>query len=270
MPISRSTRIVLYIYGVLVIAFLYLPLLSVGFASISKARYLSFPIKRYSIKWYGEALESSTVRDLLTTSLSVAVLVTVISVVIAFFGALAFARYQWRYRNTFQKLILLPIFFPQTVLGLALLMWFNSLGIIPSWKTAVVAHLVWIAPIATLIVAIRAYSFDPSLEEAARDMGAGTWTILREITLPLLAPGLVSAALFAFLLSWGNFPLSLFTTGADSTLPEWLYAKMVSGYSPLVPTLGVMSVVGSFLLILTALAVAWLVRANRAARAAQG
>ncbi|RMF34165.1 MAG: ABC transporter permease [Alphaproteobacteria bacterium] len=269
MPTSRSTRIVLYVYGILVIAFLYLPLVSVSFASVSKARYLSFPIRRYSTKWYGEALKSSTVSELVSTSLTIAVLVTVISVVIAFFGALAFARYDWRHRTLFQKFILLPIFFPQTVLGLALLMWFNSLGIIPSWKTAVVAHLVWIAPIATLIVAIRAYSFDPALEEAARDMGAGTLSILREITLPLLAPGLVSAGLFAFLLSWGNFPLSLFTTGADSTLPEWLYAKMVSGYSPLVPTLGVMSVVGSFLLIFTALALAWLVRANREARAAQ-
>jgi spermidine/putrescine transport system permease protein len=269
MPTSRSTRIVLYIYGILVIAFLYLPLVSVGFASVSQARYLSFPITRYSTKWYGEALQSSTVSELLSTSFTVAVLVTVISVVVGFFGALAFARYQWRYRTTFQKLILLPIFFPQTVLGLALLIWFNSLGIIPSWKTAVLAHLVWIAPIATLIVSIRAYSFDSALEEAARDMGAGTFTILREITLPLLMPGLVSAGLFAFLLSWGNFPLSLFTTGADSTLPEWLYAKMVSGYSPLVPTLGIMSVVGSFVLILSALAVSWMLRANREARAAK-
>ena len=147
-------------------------------------------------------------------------------------------------------------------------MWFNALGIIPSWKTSVVAHLVWIAPIATLIVAIRAYSFDPALEEAARDMGADTFTILREITLPLLMPGLVSAALFSFLLSWGNFPLSLFTTGADSTLPEWLYAKMVSGYSPLVPTLGIMSVVGSFLIIMLALSLSWLWQANRKNRAA--
>ncbi|WHP66856.1 ABC transporter permease [Phaeobacter inhibens] len=208
-------------------------------------------------------------RDLLLTSLSVAAIVTILSVVIAFFGALAFARYDWKYRTTFQKLILLPIFFPQTVLGLALLMWFNSLGVIPSWKTAVVAHLVWIAPIATLIVAIRAYSFDPALEEAARDMGASTPTILREITLPLLMPGLVSAGLFAFLLSWGNFPLSLFTTGADSTLPEWLYAKMVSGYSPLVPTLGIMSVIASIILILVAFAMTWLVRSNRDSKAAQ-
>lgn len=263
MPTSNSTRIALLLYGLLTIFLLYLPLISVGFASVSRARYLSFPITRYSTKWYAEALESGTVRDILATSLTVAVIVTVLSVFIAFFGALAFARYDWRHRSTFQKLILLPIFFPQTVLGLSLLMWFNALGVIPTWKTAVVAHLVWIAPIATLIVAIRAYSFDPALEEAARDMGANTPTILREITLPLLMPGLVSAGLFAFLLSWGNFPLSLFTTGADSTLPEWLYAKMVSGYSPLVPTLGVLSVIASFVLILGAFALAWFVRSVR-------
>jgi spermidine/putrescine transport system permease protein len=260
MPASSSTKFILFVYGILVIFLLYLPLLSVGFASISKARYLTFPIKRYSSKWYFEAMNSGTVRDLLLTSFSVAIIVTVLSVIIAFFGALAFARYEWRYRSAFQKLILLPIFFPQTVLGLALLMWFNALGIIPSWKTAVVAHLVWIAPIATLIVAIRAYSFDPALEEAARDMGASTFTILREITLPLLMPGLISAGLFAFLLSWGNFPLSLFTTGADSTLPEWLYAKMVSGYSPLVPTLGITSVIASLVLILVFFTSAWLIK----------
>ena len=249
MRTSRAIRMCLYAYGCLLIVLLYLPLVSVAFASVSKARYLTFPIKKYSFKWYSVALESSTVSELFVTSLTIALVVTVFSLIIAFFGALAFARYDWRFRTWFQKLILLPIFFPQTVLGLALLMWFNSIGVIPSWKTAVVAHLVWIAPIATLIVAIRAYSFDPALEEAARDLGANTSTIFRTITLPLLMPGLISAGLFAFLLSWGNFPLSLFTTGADSTLPEWLYAKMVSGYSPLVPTLGVASIVASLTVI---------------------
>ncbi len=264
MPASRSTRIVLLIYGIAIIVFLYLPLVSVGFASVARARFLSFPIQNYTTRWYVDAFNSDTVAELVTTSLKIALIVTLISVVVAFFGALAFARYQWRYRSTFQKLILLPIFFPQAVLGLALLIWFNALGVVPSWKTTVVAHLVWIAPIATLVVAIRAYSFDPALEEAARDMGAGTLTVMREITLPLLAPGLVTAALFAFLLSWGNFPLSLFTSGADSTLPKWLYSRMVSGYSPLVPTLGVLSVAGSLMLIALFALAAWLLRARRA------
>lgn len=260
---SRATTIALYVYGVAAIVFLYLPLVSVGFASVSKARYLTFPIRRYAFQWYGEALESPTVSDLVATSLKVAGLVTVISMVVGFFGALAFARYHWRFRKAYQQLILLPIFFPQTVLGLALLMWFNAAGIIPSWHTAVVAHLVWIAPIATLIIAIRAYSFDPSLEEAARDMGCSTAQIFREVTIPLLMPGVISAGLFAFLLSWGNFPLSLFTTGADSTLPEWLYAKMVSGYSPLVPTVGILSVAASVTLLVIALVVAFIVRSVR-------
>jgi spermidine/putrescine transport system permease protein len=263
MKTSKVIRIALTAYGVLIIALLYLPLVSVTFASISKARYLTFPIKRYSTVWYAKALESDTVSNIVFTSLKVAIIVTVISMIVGFFGALAFARYQWRFRRIYQKLILLPIFFPQTVLGLALLMWFNSVGIIPTWKTAVVAHLVWISPIATLIIAIRAYSFDASLEEAARDMGANTWTIMREITLPLLMPGIISAGLFSFLLSWGNFPLSLFTTGADSTLPEWLYAKMVSGYSPLVPTVGVLSILSSFCIVTLAVMVPWMMRSMR-------
>jgi len=263
MQASRFTKIGLMAYGILVIVFLYLPLVSVGFASISKARYLTFPIRRYATHWYIKAMQSQTVSDIVFTSLKVAIIVTIISMIIGFFGALAFARYQWRFRGLFQKIILLPIFFPQTVLGLALLMWFNSIGIIPSWKTAVIAHLVWISPIATLIIAIRAYSFDASLEEAARDMGASTLTIMKEITFPLLVPGIVSAGVFAFLLSWGNFPLSLFTTGADSTLPEWLYAKMVSGYSPLVPTVGVMSILASLCVILLALLILWFMRTTK-------
>lgn len=253
--VSRPTRAALYLYGVVILVVLYLPLVAVGFASVSKARYLSFPVKRYSSGWMADAITSPTVHEIVQTSLKIAVSVTMLSVILGFFGALAFARFQWRFRGLFQKAILLPIFFPQTVLGLALLIWFSAIGVTPSWKTAVVAHLVWIAPITTLIIAIRAYGFDPALEEAARDMGASTLTVLREVTLPLLMPGIVSAGLFAFLLSWGNFPLSLFTSGVDSTLPKWLYSRMVSGFTPQIPALGVMSVAGSAVLVLVGLVV---------------
>ncbi|MFY8153828.1 MAG: ABC transporter permease, partial [Hyphomicrobiales bacterium] len=69
--------------------------------------------------------------------------------------------------------------------------------------------------------------------------------VLREVTLPILWPGIWSGALFAFLLSWGNFPLSLYTTGPDTSVPEWLYAKMVAGYTPMVPALGSMSTIAA-------------------------
>jgi spermidine/putrescine transport system permease protein len=113
--------------------------------------------------------------------------------------------------------------------------------------------MIWIVPIVTLIMSIQVYSFDPALEEAAFDMGASRWQVLREITLPILSPGIVSGAIFAFLLSWGNFPLSLFSTGADQTVPEWLYAKMVSGYTPMVPTLGSLTMGGAALMVVLVL-----------------
>jgi spermidine/putrescine transport system permease protein len=222
-------------------------------ASFTRKRYFSFPITAWDTRWYERALESLSVRDLIATSLSVAVVVTVFSVVLGFCSALAFARYDWKGRKLFQKMILLPIFFPQAVLGLALLLWFSNIGIITSWKTAAFAHMIWIVPIVTLIMSIQVYSFDPALEEAAFDMGASRWQVLREITLPLLSPGIVSGAIFAFLLSWGNFPLSLFSTGADQTVPEWLYAKMVSGYTPMVPTLGSLTMGGAALMVVLVL-----------------
>ena len=260
---SRLSRGLFTLYGVLILSFLYMPLLGTALASFSKKRYVSFPISQYTTKWYSKAYDSLTIAQLVETSFFVALAVTAICIVVGFFGALAYARYEWKGRRVFQKFLLLPIFFPQAVLGLALLLWFNFLGIVPSWKTAIVAHLVWVAPIGTLIMAIQAYSFDPSLEEAARDMGATRWQVFREITLPLLLPGVLSGGLFCFLLSWGNFPLSLFTTGADSTLPEWLYAKMIMGYSPLVPTVGTLTVVGAGVFILAGIFVVLLFKRVR-------
>ena len=259
---TRMTEILIWLWTATVLAFLYVPMLAVILASVSKQRYFRFPINRWTTEWYTKTMESLSVRDLLWTSLSVAALVTLFSVVLAFFGALAFARYDWKGRKLYQRLVLLPIFFPQAVLGLALLLWFSALGITTSWHTAVFAHMIWIVPIVILIMSIQAYSFDPALEEAAFDLGASRWQVLREVTLPILAPGVVSGGIFAFLLSWGNFPLSLFSTGADQTVPEWLYAKMVSGYTPMVPTLGSLTMPSAGLMLL-AVYLAWLAMAAR-------
>ena len=250
-----------------VIVFLYLPAVCLALASLTASRYFTFPIPKWGTEWWGKTLNSFEIRQLLSTSISIAAVVTVIAVVLAFFGALAFARYDWKGRAFYQKLVLLPIFFPQSVLGLALLLWFSALGLPLSWKTAVFAHLVWIAPVVTLVIAIQVYSFDPALEEAAFDLGASRLQVFREITLPVLFPGIFSGALFAFLLSWGNFPLSLYTTGADSAVPEYLYAKMVAGYTPGVPVLGTLSTLGAAILLLGFWTVIRLMRRGRQAGA---
>jgi spermidine/putrescine transport system permease protein len=260
---TRTVGRLIGAWTALVVLAIYLPIACGALAGLSKGRYFAFPIPSFSTDWWARTLASFEIGMLVRTSVLIAAIVTVVAVVIAFFGALAFARYDWNGRRFYQKLVLLPIFFPQPVLGLALLLWFNALGIQPTWMTAVVAHLVWIVPVVTLVIAIQVYGFDPSLEEAAFDMGATRFQVFREVTLPILWPGIWSGALFAFLLSWGNFPLSLYTTGADSTLPKWLYAKMVAGYTPMVPALGTMATLVAAGLLLGAGALRW-VMARRA------
>ncbi|QIG46555.1 ABC transporter permease [Nordella sp. HKS 07] len=260
---DRGRRALIWTWTLAVLVFLYLPALCILLASLTSSRYFLFPIQKWGLDWWRKTFESLEIRQLFANSITIAFCVMVIAVVIAFFGALAFARYNWKGRTTFQKIVLLPIFFPQSVLGLALLLWFNALGIQTSWMTAIFAHLVWIIPVVTLVISIQVYSFDPALEEAAFDLGASRFQVFREVTLPVLLPGIVSGAFFAFLLSWGNFPLSLFTTGADVTIPKYLYAKMVAGYTPGVPVLGTVSTFGAALLLLGGY---WLVTLHRRAQ----
>lgn len=265
---QRLRHALITVWTLALVLFVYLPILCIALASLTASRYFQFPIVRWGLDWWSKTFSSIEIRQLLSTSISIALCVTAIAVVLGFFGALAFARYNWRGRSWYQRIILLPIFFPQSVLGLALLLWFNSIGIPLSWKTAVFAHLVWIVPVVTLVMAIQVYSFDPALEEAAFDLGATRLQVLREITLPVLFPGIFSGALFAFLLSWGNFPLSLFTTGADTTVPEYLYAKMVAGYTPGVPVLGTVSTTGAAIVLIGGYGLILVLRRARTATAA--
>jgi len=250
----------------LILLLLYLPIVSVVLASLANTRYMQFPHRDWTLSAYVSALSDYTTTTLHLTSFKIAISVILISLLLATLGALAFARYDWRGRSWFQRLLLLPIFFPQPVLGLALLLTLTAAGFTPDWRTAAFAHLVWIVPIVTLVISIRLYDYDVAQEEAAYDLGATRLQVFREITLPALAPGIVSGGLFAFLLSWSNLPLSIYTTGADTTLPEWLFARTATNYSPLVPAVAVIATAISAAVVLIAWVGMKLVRTLRSGR----
>jgi spermidine/putrescine transport system permease protein len=248
----------------LVILLLYMPVVSIVVASLANTRYFRFPPAVWSLDAYREVTAQYTTWDLHITSFVIALSVALISVVAAVFGALAFARVDWRGRGVYQKAILLPIFFPQPVLGLALLVFYSAIGVVPTWQTAVFTHLVVIVPVVTLVVSITLFGFDVAQEEAAMDLGASRWQAFVEVTLPVMVPGLVSGGLFAFLLSWSNLPLSAYTTGADTTLPEWLYSRMATNYAPAVPAVAVLSMTATFVLVIVGWIVLALARRRRA------
>ena len=249
MPNRRADRLHLA-WTAFIVTLLYLPIISVVLASLANTRYLRFPHRIWTIEPYRQALELDQTYDLQMTSLKIAFWVSIVSVLIAIPGALAFARYDWTGRTLYQRILLLPVFFPQSVLGLAALVSLSALGVDLSWKTAVFTHAVWIVPIVTLIVSISVYGLDRAQEEAAFDLGASRWQAFLRITLPQLLPGLSSGALFAFLLSWSNLSLSAYTTGVDTALPEWLYSRMSTNYAPMVPAVSVLSIFASIAFVL--------------------
>ncbi|PWJ10063.1 ABC transporter permease [Jannaschia seohaensis] len=242
---------------VAILAFLYIPIISVVLASLANTRYMRFPHRIWTVDAYRDALGSFTTWQLHTISLSIALSVVLISTLLGTLGAVAFARYDWRGRGWFQRLLVLPIFFPQPVLGLALLLSFTAIGISPSWKTAVVAHLVWIVPIVTLVISVRFFGYDVAQEEAAYDLGASNLQVFREVTMPQIWPGVFSGILFGFLLSWSNLPLSVFTSGPDTPLPVWLFTRTATNYSPLVPSVAVIGTVVSAMIVIGAALLLW-------------
>jgi spermidine/putrescine transport system permease protein len=262
---SRIAPLLRTLWIVAILAFLYIPIVSVVLASLANTRYMRFPHKVWTLDAYREALGSFTTWQIHLISLSIAFWVVIFAVILGTLGAVAFARYDWRGRSLFQRVLVLPIFFPQPVLGLALLLSFTAVGLTPSWKTSIIAHLVWIVPIVTLVVSIRFFGYDTAQEEAAADLGASRWQVVREITLPQLWPGIFSGALFAFLLSWSNLPLSVYTSGADTPLPVWLFSRTATNYSPLVPSVAVIGTVVSGLIVVGLALVLWGARRLRRA-----
>ena len=231
----RKPLIACYIGAV--VLFMQAPAISLLVSSFSADKYFNFPFEKLTWQWYLEMFVSGGIRNSVANSILTALAVTVPAAILGFLGALAFARYKWKGRSLYQKFLLLPIFFPQMVLALAQLLLCKQLLINTSWITAGISHLVWLLPIVTMVIAIQVYGFDRTMEEAAYDLGASTFQVYKEVTLPVLMPGLVAGALFGFLLSWSDFELSLFLQGVDQMLPVYIYGKMTGGFSPTAPAL---------------------------------
>ena len=234
-PSYRNPLLAAYILAM--IFFLQAPALSLLVSSFSAEKYFKFPFAALTTRWYLEMFQSGGIKTAVGNSAVTALAVTAPAMILGLLGALAFARFKWTGRSLYQKFLLLPIFFPQMVLGLAQLLLAKELQINTSWVTAGMSHLVWLLPIVTMVISIQVYGYDKTMEEAAYDLGASTLEVYRRVTLPLLLPGIVSGGLFAFLLSWSNFELSLFLQGVDNMLPVYLYGKMTGGFSPTAPAL---------------------------------
>jgi spermidine/putrescine transport system permease protein len=233
-------------------AFLYAPILVLVLFSFNRAR-LGSVWQGFTLDWYQKALANPLVLQSLRNSLLVALLATALCVAIGTAAALALHRHRFRREAALDALVTLPIVIPEIVMASSLLLLFGALRLKLSFLTVVLAHIAFSISYAVVVVRARLHGFDRSLEEAAMDLGAPPWRTFRHVTLPLIAPGVLAAALLVFALSIDDYVITSFVAGVGSTtLPVQIYSMVKSGISPEINAISTLLLVATALLLLAA------------------
>jgi putative spermidine/putrescine transport system permease protein len=213
---------------------------------------VTFPMRGLSFFWWEKLTGPSAVGDIkssLVRSLTLAVVVMVITAILSTMLAMAF-RKKFHGSGPLFYAVMAGLMVPGVLLSLGLASLMRQLGIPPAWwYSGLGVHVVWTLPFGFLVMMAVFNRFDHRLEEAARDMGADEWTVFKEITLPLITPGIVAAGLFGFTLSYDEFARTTLLSGATNTLPLDINAAMTQRVQPTIFALGTASTIFSLLMI---------------------
>lgn len=233
-------------------AFLYIPIAVLMVLSFNKAG-LPTAWGGFSTEWYGKLFANPQIQSAAWNSLIVAVISTALATVIGTLLAIGVER--GRPSPAREALLLAPMIIPDIVLAIALLSFFTLLKLSLGLHSIIMAHVVFNIAFVCAVVRARLKSFDWSLVEVSRDLGATSWTTFWRITLPLILPSVIAAALLAFTLSIDEFIIAYFTAGAgqsSTTLPMQIYAMIRFGVTPEINAMATIVMLVSFVMVLAA------------------
>jgi len=217
----------------LVLGYLFLPIfVIVAYSFNSPAGKFNFVWKGFSVAAWLDPFRYPALVDAMRLSIFVAALSTLLATVLGTMIALALSRYRFRGAGGVGLLLVVPLATPEVVLGSSLLSLFLTLNVPTGFATIVIAHVMFSVSYVAFTVRARLRGFDWSLEEAAMDLGAGPWRVFRTVTLPLITPGIVAAAMLAFALSLDDFVITLFNSGNDVTYPLYVYGARRAAFPP--------------------------------------
>jgi spermidine/putrescine transport system permease protein len=226
-------------YAMLVFAYLLVPIAIVILFSFNA------PHGRFNYTWQGFTLDNwrhwdavPGLRSSIVVSLEVAAMTSIAATALGTLIALALVRYGFRGRGTTNLLIFLPMSSPEIVLGASLLTLFLSMSVPLGFGTILIAHIMFSISYVVVTVKARLIGFDRHLEEAAMDLGANEWTTFRKVTLPLIAPAVLAAALLVFALSVDDFVITNFNAGTTVTFPLFVWGAARVGAPPQVNVIG--------------------------------
>jgi spermidine/putrescine transport system permease protein len=224
---SRAISRALFVFAMLYLAFLYIPVLLLPLFSFNDNIYVAFPLKGFTFKWYQSMLANRPLVDAFLASVKVGLLVSAVSTVLGMLAAMAMTRYDFPCKRALTSLIMVPLVIPYIILGVSLLVLARqALGINLSLWTIGLSHILVCVPLAMLVLMARLEGFDKSLEEASFDLGEGAWRTFWRITFPLAVPGIISSFLLCFSTSFDEFVLAFFLSGTEPTLPIYMYSLL--------------------------------------------
>ncbi len=214
-------------------AFLYFPMVILVIYSFNESKLVTV-WAGFSTKWYGELLQNEAFLDAAWVTVRVAVISSTIATVLGTMAAYTLVRAgRFPGRTLFSGMIYAPLVMPEVITGLSLLLLFIAIGLDRGVTTIVLAHTTFSMCYVSVVVSSRLMSFDRSLEEAALDLGCTPWDAFRSVTLPIIAPAVISGWLLAFTLSLDDLVIASFTSGPSSTtLPIKIFSAVRLGVSP--------------------------------------
>jgi putrescine transport system permease protein len=214
-------------------AFLYLPILLLVLFSFNASRLVTV-WGGFSFRWYGELLRNELLVDAAWVTIRIGVVAATLALLLGTLAAITLVRFAWfRGRTLFSGMIFAPLVMPEVITGLSLLLLFVSLNWERGYWTVVIAHTTFASAYVAVVVQSRLLTFDMMLEEAAMDLGAPPLKTFFVITLPVIAPALISGWLLAFTLSLDDLVIASFTTGPGATtLPMRIYSQVRLGVTP--------------------------------------
>ena len=243
-PGQRAGNAVGLICIALVYAFLMLPIIIIALMSLSAGEVLAFPPQGISLRWFVSVFRNEAFVRAMGISLALAAGATVVSCIIGVAAALYVVRYATRAREALRLLLMLPLMLPEILTGIALLFFLYATGI--GTKTVfglVVGHVLITLPYVFTNVASALYNQDASIERAARSLGATPFGAFRRVTLPLIKPGLITGGMFAFVISFDLFNMSLLLKGIGmTTLPLQLFDYLRYDFDPAAAAVSTLSV----------------------------
>ena len=200
----------LVIYAFTYLLFIYLPIFILPIFSFNNSKYIAFPLKGFTLRWYEKLMQNSEILGALSNSISIALIVSILSTLLGLLGAKVFTRYRLPGRSALIGFVMLPLIIPEIILAISLLILISQLKISLSLWTVGFAHILLCTPFSILILISRMESFDFSLEEASLDLGENYWMTFWRVTFPIILPGIVASILLTFTISFDEFVLAFF------------------------------------------------------------